>query len=99
VKLKGEALPGSRDGVLEDAFMVACATRAVIEFTFNLEIVEMEAFYTPLGFRGFARFYDRRGKITARFERRETHIHGQPKWWGVPADGADPAQDASPEAK
>jgi len=79
--LKGECLPGTRDNVLEDAFLVACSTRAVIEFPFNLETVEMEATYTQLGFKGFARFMDSEGNIVARFERRQTHIPGDPLWW------------------
>jgi hypothetical protein len=83
MKLKAEALPGGRDAVLEDAFSLACHTRAVIEFQFNLETVEMEATYTPLGFKGFARFMDAEGAVVARFERRQTRIPGDPLWWSA----------------
>lgn len=99
MKIKAEALPGTRDSILEDAFCVACSTRAVIEFQFNSETVEVEApFSLDLGgYRGFARFRDAEGNVTARFERL-THIRRNPIWWPVP-NASEPGHEASPEAK
>ena len=45
-EIKAEALPGTRNSLLEDAFCVACSSRAMIEFQFNSVSVEMEAPFT-----------------------------------------------------
>lgn len=59
--IDAEAHPGTRDNVLEDAYNLAVATRAVVRFRFNAEVAEVEP-------QGFATFYADNA-VTARFQR------------------------------